>query len=90
MGIGFSRAYNSLLIRQSPKLIPRVRPLNPVHRSPLRIMTTRPANTDFSRDDLEDLLKRRFFVNRSFDIYGGVAGLYDLGVYPFEYSQKLI
>jgi glycyl-tRNA synthetase (class II) len=43
-------------------------------------MTARPENVGFVRDDLEDLLKRRFFVNRAFDIYGGVAGLYDLGV----------
>ena len=28
---------------------------------------------------LDDLLKRRFFFAPSFDIYGGVAGLYDYG-----------
>jgi len=28
---------------------------------------------------VEDVLARRFFVRPSFDIYGGVAGLYDLG-----------
>ena len=32
-----------------------------------------------NRPFLEDLLKRRFFIQQSFDIYGGVAGLYDLG-----------
>ena len=43
-------------------------------------MSSRPSNVEFVREDLEDLLKRRFFLSRSFDIYGGVAGLYDLGV----------
>ena len=28
---------------------------------------------------LDDLLKRRFVLSPSFDIYGGVAGLYDFG-----------
>jgi hypothetical protein len=45
-----------------------------------RSMAARPANLEFVRDDLEELLRRRFFISRSFDIYGGVAGLYDLGV----------
>eukprot|EP00824_Muranothrix_gubernata_P005319 TRINITY_DN16846_c0_g2_i1.p1 TRINITY_DN16846_c0_g2~~TRINITY_DN16846_c0_g2_i1.p1 ORF type:complete len:630 (+),score=115.95 TRINITY_DN16846_c0_g2_i1:47-1936(+) len=31
------------------------------------------------RPNLEDLLKRRFFVAPSFEIYGGTAGLYDFG-----------
>src|SRR5271170_8195379 len=43
-------------------------------------MAVRRTNQAFVREDLEDLMKRRFFVSRSFDIYGGVAGLYDLGV----------
>jgi glycyl-tRNA synthetase (class II) len=52
-------------------------------------MATRSADTEFVREDLEDLLKRRFFLSRAFDIYGGVAGLYDLGV-PSNYSFNLI
>jgi glycyl-tRNA synthetase (class II) len=44
-------------------------------------MAARPANAEFVRDNLEELLRRRFFLSRAFDIYGGVAGLYDLGVY---------
>jgi len=31
------------------------------------------------RADLEDLLKRRFYIMQSFGIYGGKAGLYDYG-----------
>lgn len=33
----------------------------------------------FDRGRLEDLLKRRFFYTPAFEIYGGVAGLYDFG-----------
>lgn len=37
-----------------------------------------PANS-FDRFQLEDLLRRRFFYDQSFAIYGGVAGQYDFG-----------
>jgi len=37
------------------------------------------AVASFSRSGLEDLLKRRFFYIQSFQIYRGVAGLYDYG-----------
>ena len=33
----------------------------------------------YSRKECEDLLKRKFFYTPSFEIYGGVAGLYDYG-----------
>ncbi|CDW56382.1 glycyl trna synthetase [Trichuris trichiura] len=33
----------------------------------------------FDRFKMEDLLKRRFFYDQSFSIYGGIAGLYDYG-----------
>ena len=33
----------------------------------------------FNRAALEELLTRRFFFRPSFEIYNGVAGLYDLG-----------
>ncbi|PAV71205.1 hypothetical protein WR25_26720 [Diploscapter pachys] len=38
-----------------------------------------PKETSFDRAKLEDLLKRRFFWDQSFAIYGGVTGLYDFG-----------
>ena len=59
-------------------------PLSPLIRynSSFTPMGTRSQDTEFVREDLEDLLKRRFFLSRAFDIYGGVAGLYDLGVHP--------
>ncbi|KAG0681500.1 Glycine--tRNA ligase 1, mitochondrial [Pichia californica] len=36
-------------------------------------------NNEFSREALESVLKRRFFFAPSFEIYGGVSGLYDYG-----------
>ena len=36
-------------------------------------------NVDFDKEFLESILKRRFFYAPSFDIYGGVSGLYDYG-----------
>lgn len=32
-----------------------------------------------NRDKMDDVVKRRFFVAPSFDIYKGVKGLYDYG-----------
>ena len=32
-----------------------------------------------NRNKIEDLIRRRYFVRPSFEIYGGVAGLYDYG-----------
>lgn len=37
------------------------------------------AAIPFSREALEQVLKRRFFFAPSFEIYGGVSGLYDYG-----------
>jgi glycyl-tRNA synthetase len=36
-------------------------------------------NAGFNKRAFEDLMKRRFFYGLAFDIYGGTAGLYDLG-----------
>ncbi|KAG1706607.1 Glycine--tRNA ligase [Nymphon striatum] len=38
-----------------------------------------PAEAKFDRLKLEVLLKRRFFYDQSFSIYGGITGLYDFG-----------
>lgn len=42
-------------------------------------MASRAQAPPFSRSELEDLLKRRFFYSIGFQLYGGVAGLYDYG-----------
>jgi len=42
------------------------------------------------RDACEDLLKRRFFLSPSFEIYGGVGGLYDLGPPGCAVKQNLL
>ena len=47
---------------------------------PLKICSAfRPAEAFFDRSKMEDLLKRRFFYDQSFAIYGGVSGQYDFG-----------
>ncbi|CAI2360982.1 unnamed protein product [Moneuplotes crassus] len=38
-----------------------------------------PLDQKYNRREVEDLLKRKFFLAQSFEIYGGVAGLYDFG-----------
>lgn len=38
-----------------------------------------PKNLGFERSKLEDLLKRRFFYDISFSIYGGQSGQFDMG-----------
>jgi len=41
------------------------------------------------RAGLENILTRRFFVVPAFEIYGGVAGLYDLGPYGCSLRQNI-
>ncbi|XP_059618658.1 glycine--tRNA ligase [Phlebotomus argentipes] len=38
-----------------------------------------PQAATFDRSRMEDLLKRRFFYDQSFAIYGGISGQYDFG-----------
>ncbi|XP_043225391.1 glycine--tRNA ligase-like isoform X2 [Amphibalanus amphitrite] len=38
-----------------------------------------PSESSFDRTKMEDLLKRRFFYDHSFAIYGGVTGQFDFG-----------
>ncbi|XP_043461109.1 glycine--tRNA ligase [Leptopilina heterotoma] len=45
-----------------------------------------PDAASFDRGRMEDLLKRRFFYDQSFAIYGGITGLYDFG--PMGCSLK--
>merc|ERR1719319_1749740 len=42
-------------------------------------LSLRPTEEKFDRSKMEDLLKRRFFYDQSFAIYGGVTGQYDFG-----------
>eukprot|EP00043_Microstomoeca_roanoka_P000732 m.28803 g.28803 ORF g.28803 m.28803 type:complete len:670 (-) comp10478_c0_seq1:240-2249(-) len=41
--------------------------------------TEQTKDKSFKREGFEDLMKRRFFYAPAFEIYGGVAGLYDYG-----------
>lgn len=56
---------------------PLTLPTSPV--SLLQQAAQKKKDSPFNRPAVEDVLARRFFVRPSFDIYGGVAGLYDLG-----------
>ena len=38
-----------------------------------------PANAGFERTKMEDLIRRRFFYDNSFSIYGGITGQFDFG-----------
>ncbi|RWS26915.1 glycine--tRNA ligase-like protein [Leptotrombidium deliense] len=42
---------------------------------------------EFDKQKMEDLLKRRFFIDISFSIYGGVTGQYDFG--PMGCAMKI-
>jgi len=42
-------------------------------------LALRPQEATFDRSKMEDLLKRRFFYDQSFAIYGGISGQFDFG-----------
>ena len=44
-----------------------------------REVSLRPVQAKFDRTKMEDTLKRRFFYDQSFAIYGGVTGQFDFG-----------
>ena len=50
----------------------------PKAKTPLKY-NLRPSQVKFDRTKMEDTLKRRFFYDQSFAIYGGVTGQYDFG-----------
>lgn len=62
-----------MLFRNLKSAIPRVLKASKAN------MSTNRSTIPFSRDTLEQVLKRRFFFAPSFEIYGGVSGLYDFG-----------
>ena len=49
-----------------------------------------PKEETIDRIKMEDLLKRRFFYDQSFAIYGGVSGLYDFGPMGCAMKANLI
>merc|ERR1740131_766834 len=53
-------------------------------------VTLRPAQAKFDRTKMEDTLKRRFFYDQSFAIYGGVTGQYDFGPMGCAMKQNLL
>lgn len=80
----------SLLFQRRLLSYPRPRPFLIVGRAIFSLDKARLAHTDtmskvnrtahsFDKTRLEGLLNRRFFYAPAFEIYGGVAGLYDYG-----------
>lgn len=49
-----------------------------------------PDSATFDRARMEDLLKRRFFYDQSFAIYGGITGQYDFGPMGCAFKQNVL
>lgn len=49
-----------------------------------------PSLATFDRAKMEDLLKRRFFYDQSFAIYGGITGQYDFGPMGCAFKANLL
>lgn len=49
-----------------------------------------PTATTFDRAKMEDLLKRRFFYDQSFAIYGGITGQFDFGPMGCAFKANLL
>lgn len=49
-----------------------------------------PKHVTFNRARMEDLLKRRFYLDQSFAIYGGITGQYDFGPMGCSLKTNLI
>ncbi|CAG9767523.1 unnamed protein product [Ceutorhynchus assimilis] len=47
-------------------------------------------NATFDRSKMEDLLKRRFFFDQSFAIYGGITGQFDFGPMGCAFKSNLL
>ncbi|GME82743.1 unnamed protein product [[Candida] boidinii] len=47
-------------------------------------------STEFKRENLEQVLKRRFFYAPAFEIYGGVSGLYDYGPPGCSFQANIV
>jgi hypothetical protein len=92
MRIALSRVLRSLLSHKASIPPSSVFATSSSHFLPARdlsTMSTRARDFEFNRQELEELLRRRFFISRAFDIYGGVAGLFDLGVCHFCFDSEI-
>jgi glycyl-tRNA synthetase len=49
-----------------------------------------PDSAVFDKSRMEDLLKRRFFLDQSFAIYGGITGQYDFGPMGCAFKTNLL
>lgn len=53
-------------------------------------LTMSTESTEFKRENLEQVLKRRFFYAPAFEIYGGVSGLYDYGPPGCSFQANIV
>ncbi|KAH3669106.1 hypothetical protein WICMUC_005070 [Wickerhamomyces mucosus] len=53
-------------------------------------MSGEASTQEFSRETLENVLKRRFFFAPAFELYGGVSGLYDYGPPGCSFQANVI
>lgn len=81
-----SRAFCGAFTRHSERIRSQAQQAFRQHKSAFRAaqchrstMAGRSAAPPFERGAFEELMKRRFFYAPSFDLYGGVSGLYDYG-----------
>jgi len=49
-----------------------------------------PAAAHFDRARMEDLMKRRFFYDQSFAIYGGITGQFDFGPMGCAFKSNIL
>jgi glycyl-tRNA synthetase len=65
--------------RFTPNYLPALARYQHTHPNSMADLTVRKDAHAFDKSRLEQLLNRRFFYAPAFEIYGGVAGLYDYG-----------
>lgn len=74
---------HSALLKIKIWRISRIRRVIPIYAPFRRLsrlaMSQKPTSSAFSRDEFDSVLRCRFFYAPSFEIYGGVSGLYDYG-----------
>lgn len=80
--------YFSQILQDSPLTSSSVLYITRRHSTKLNSMATK--KDEFDRNGLEDLMKRRFIIAPAFQIYSGVAGLFDYGPVGCAIKANLI
>ena len=61
-----------------------------MHRLEDKELSLLPKGERINRGKMEDVLKRRFLYAYSYEIYGGVSGLYDYGPIGCEMKANIL